>query len=65
MYIQIKETDWNEIGASIEDLYGMMHTLNNCLDDGRIDIAKEEAADIEKRMVKVLDLYNKIERCSN
>jgi hypothetical protein len=65
MYIQIKETDWNEIGAAIEELYGMVHTLNDCLNDGRTGIAKEEAADIEKRLVKVLDLYNKIEHASN
>ena len=65
MYIQIQETDWNEIGATIEELYGMVHTLNDLLDDDLIDTAKKESADIEEQMGKVLDLYNKIERGSN
>lgn len=61
MYIQIRKTGWNEIGAIIEEIYGMVHTLNDCFDDGRIDLAKKEAADIEIQMVKTLDLYNKVD----
>jgi hypothetical protein len=64
-YIQLQETRWNEIGSIIEELYGMVHTLNDCFDDGLIDLAKKEGTDIERQMVKLLDLYNEIEGDSN
>jgi len=64
-YIQLQETRWNEIGSIIEELYGMVHTLNDCFDDGLIDLAKKEGIDIERKMVKLLDLYNEIEGDSN
>lgn len=62
MYIQLEKTAWNEIGSIIEELYGMVHTLNDCFNDGLIDLTKKEAADIEIQIVKVLDLYNNIDK---
>ncbi len=62
MYIQLKKASWNEVGSIIEELYGMVHTLNDCFNDGLIDLAKKEAVDIEIQIVKVLDLYNNIDK---
>jgi len=65
MYIQIRKAGWNEIGALIEEIYGMVHTLNDCFNDGYINLARQESMDIESQMIKLLDLYNKIEGSSS
>ena len=59
--IQALKTDWDELGSIIEELYGMVHSLNDFFRSEQIDIAKKEAADIEKEVIKALDLYNKID----
>jgi len=59
--IKVPNTNWDELGSIIEELYGMVHSLNDFLGSERIDIAKKEAADIEEKVIKALDLYNKID----
>lgn len=59
--IEVLKTNWDELGSIIEELYGMVHCLNDLLRSEQTALANKEAADIEKEMVKVLDFYNKIE----
>ena len=59
--IKVPNTNWDELGSIIEELYGMVHSLNDFLGSERIDIAKKEATDIEEEVIKALDLYNKID----
>ena len=55
---------WDELGVILEELYGMVHSLNDNLGNDQIDIAKKEAGEIEKEVVKLRDRYNKIEQGS-
>lgn len=59
-FIRAPKAKWDELGAMLEELYGMVHSLNDYLDGDRLDTAKEEGGQIENQVVKVLDLYNKI-----
>ena len=59
-YIRISKDKWDKLGSMLEELYGMVHCLNDCLNNNQLDIAKKEAGDIENQEVKVLDLYNRI-----
>jgi len=61
-YIRVPKTKWNKLGAILEELCGMVHSLNDYLCNDQLDIAKKEAGEIEKEVVKVLDKYNKIEQ---
>jgi len=55
---------WDELGVILEELYGMVHSLNDYLGNDQLDMAKKEAGEIEKEVVKLRDRYNKIEQGS-
>lgn len=57
----ISKANCDKLGAILEELYGMVHSLNDYLKSEQTVIAKKEAADIEEEMVKALDFYNKID----
>ncbi len=59
--IGVPKAKWNELGTILEELYGMVHSLNDYLCNDRFDVAKKEAGDIEKEVAKLLNQYNKIE----
>jgi hypothetical protein len=61
MTIEIQKKGWNKLGALLEDLYGMAHSSNDYFYDDQIKYAKREALRIEKHIIKILDLYNKLE----
>lgn len=61
-YIGVPKAKWNELGTILEELYGMVHSLNDYLGNDQLDIAEKEAGEIEKEVAKVLDRYNKIEQ---
>lgn len=63
--IRVPKAKWDELGAILEELYGMVHSLNDYLGNDQLDIAKKEAGEIEKEVVKVLDQYNKIKQSSD
>lgn len=63
--IRVPKAKWDKLGAILEELYGMAHSLNDYLGNDQLDIAKKEAGEIEKEVVKVLDRYNKIEQSSD
>ena len=60
--INISKTKWDELGSILEELYGMVHSLNDYLGWDQVDTARKEANEIEKEVVKALDIYNKIDR---
>jgi len=64
-YIRVPKAKWNRFGAILGELYGMVHSLNDYLGNDQLDIAKKEAGEIEKEVVKVLDRYNKVEQGSD
>ena len=61
-FIRVPKAKWDELGAILEELYGMVHSLNDYLGGGRLDTAKGEGVEIENEVVKALDICNKIEQ---
>ena len=59
--IDVPINKWDELGAILEELYGMVHSLNGYLAHDEVDTAKHESNEIEQQVVKALDVYNKIE----
>lgn len=64
-FITAPKAKWDELGAILEELYGMVRSLNDYLGGDQLNTAKEEGGEIENQVVKALDLYNKIEQGSD